>query len=545
MKKKLVSVLCVTAMAVSLLAGCGGKEGGTEKEPEAAGQSEESTKEESREEETAGEASEEEGGGSGLDYVELDWYLPTGSMPDCEEVNAALNEYFLEKINTKVNIHYWEPADFQEKVPTMLRSGQDMGIVSFGMAGVMLVQDASQGAFYPLDELLAEYGAGTKGLFSDDEWKSVMVNGQIYGIPTRKDNCYIIGMVYNADLAEELELDMEALEFKNWRQNEEVWIEALAKRDQLHPEWKGAPLLGNIGVECPYHFALEKLLENELLVCNIDGINDIAGYDSNTVINFFETDEYREYCLMRQRLVASGVCAYDYTEWQNRMYNEEFMLADASWGHVYIDEHIWNENCTTKLRLLENTWTDTSNYSGRGNAISANCANPERAMMVLELVNTDPYVATMLRFGIEGEHYVYDEEGNMTLEGSPRNGNPPDYGYRYWFGPSIGNLFIVNAPKDLMGPDNAVFEGIQKCNKEAKLASHMGFVVDNTNIVNEIAACNNVISEYQGILNSGGLESQEAVEKTLDDFNAKLKANNVDKIVEEVQAQIDAWNAAQ
>ena len=79
-------------------------------------------------------------------------------------------------------------------------------------------------------------------------------------------------------------------------------------------------------------------------------------------------------------------------------------------------------------------------------------------------------------------------------------------------------------------------------NNDAILASHMGFVLDTTNITNEISACSNVVSEYQYLMN-GQVESQDAVNATVDEFVAKLKANGSEKIVAEIQAQVDAWVA--
>ena len=78
-------------------------------------------------------------------------------------------------------------------------------------------------------------------------------------------------------------------------------------------------------------------------------------------------------------------------------------------------------------------------------------------------------------------------------------------------------------------------------NNEAILAAHMGFVLDTTPIENELSACNNVVSEYYTDLAGGRHESAEAVNQTIDEMNAKLKENGVEKIVAEVQAQIDAW----
>ena len=38
-------------------------------------------------------------------------------------------------------------------------------------------------------------------------------------------------------------------------------------------------------------------------------------------------------------------------------------------------------------------------------AISTASKNPERAMMFLNLLNTDPYLMTLLNYGVEGVHY--------------------------------------------------------------------------------------------------------------------------------------------
>ena len=72
----------------------------------------------------------------------------------------------------------------------------------------------------------------------------------------------------------------------------------------------------------------------------------------------------------------------------------------------------------------------------------------------------------------------------------------------------------------------------------------MGFVVDPTPIVNEVAACTSVVSEYQTDLTCGQASSQDEVKELVEEFVDKLKANGVDTIVAEVQKQMDAWKAA-
>ena len=47
-------------------------------------------------------------------------------------------------------------------------------------------------------------------------------------------------------------------------------------------------------------------------------------------------------------------------------------------------------------------------------AINRNSKNPERAMMLLELLNTDKDLYNLLNFGIKDKHYKIDADGFMV-----------------------------------------------------------------------------------------------------------------------------------
>ena len=480
-----------------------------------------------------------------LDFVTLDWYLGLTPMADNQMVNDAVNEYLKEKINANVNIHYWETKDWEAKMTTMISAGQDLGIVGFGSQSKLdYVVQSRRGSFYPITELLDTYGAETKALFPDPIWESMTIDGNIYGIPSLKDNCYIISLIYNVEMADALGLDMESVKYTNWRQLEPFLTEVAEKRHEKFPEYDEYPLTGGAATEVPYNFAIETFLNDSYLaVSNIDPFNDVAGYDDDTVFNLYATDEYREFARSRQRMVEKNIFAYDY-EGKSEWNYTGGMFAWVGWGYTYMQEHLWGDKFTTRMIVSDHIWTDTNNYFSAGTAISAKCAEPERAMMILNLVNTDPEFATMMRFGVEGKHYVMNDQGKMQFEGSERNGGDrADYGYYYWYAAPVGNLTIVNAPESLIGPNGIMLTEMQRYNKEAVVPNHMGFVFDINPVSNEIAACTNVVMEYRDVLRNGQLGSQDEVDATVDEFNEKLKANGVDKIVTEVQSQIDAWKA--
>ena len=486
---------------------------------------------------------------SDLDYCEINWYI--GSQPpndaDLKIVNDALNENLMEKINCKVKITYMTSPDWVAKMGTMLASGEDCGIVGFGSQSKSdYVIESQRGSYYPMNEFLDTFAADTKALFPDGVWEGMKVNGNIYGIPSKKDNGYFISLIYNADMVEESGINLDDYHYSNFRDLEELFYDMKEWRDEAHPEMKDYPIVWNNNLIYPYNFAFETFLNDSYMaVANIDGIMDVEGYDTETVFNFYDTPEFLEFCLQKQKLVADGIYLYDYTDKDDLRKPNNGVCFFIGWGYTYMQEHLFSDAWTSKMVMSDHIWTETNNYYSAGTAISANCKNPERAMMVLNLVNTDPFVATLMRFGVQGVHWDYDANGEMTFnfEGS-RNAEVGNRGYYYWYNAPVGNLTIVNAPKDLVGPNNEMMTEMNRLNAECVIPSHLGFGFDTSVVTNELAACTSIVLEYQEDLANGKCASQEEVKKIVEEFRAKLHANGVDTIVEAVQAQVDAWRAA-
>ena len=55
-------------------------------------------------------------------------------------------------------------------------------------------------------------------------------------------------------------------------------------------------------------------------------------------------------------------------------------------------------------------------------------------------------------------------------------------------------------------------------------SDHMGFSFNTENVVNEVAACTNIVMQYQSDIATGKLNSQEDVEAYVNEFREQLKA---------------------
>lgn len=60
-----------------------------------------------------------------------------------------------------------------------------------------------------------------------------------------------------------------------------------------------------------------------------------------------------------------------------------------------------------------------------------------------------------------------------------------------------------------------------------------------SNVNTEISALTNIVAEYASALETGMVNPEEKIPEFLD----ALKANGVDSLLEEIQAQLDVWEA--
>ncbi len=468
------------------------------------------------------------------EYVELDWWFYNNDQPAAAEVDEYISNYILEKLNTKVNIH--RLSDYADVMPTKISAGDDLGIVGIG-THINYATEAARGAFADIGTILPEYAPQTYALFSEDVWEGMKIGGVLYGVPTWKDNCYIMGMIYNNDMATELGIDPFSVDFKVWTDLIPLFYEAKEKRDAAHPEYADYPLVSQRWGIFPYDFVLE-CFNGEMLCTNIPGAIEQGAdsYQPNEVFCLYQTEEFREYALLMNQLTTDNIYAYEYPA---DTWSSEKLFAWTGWGYVTLPENVISPEVDAQLRIPDVYWIDTSNLTGAGNAISAHCKTPERAMEVLELINTDTTVATSLRFGIEGTHWVRDDAGLPTFAGTI---NEKKDLYYNWYGGQYGSLSAVEVPASEGGA--SFIDLIKQYNDTAIVAENLGFVFDTANVVNEIAAVSNVESQYKTNIRNGLYDDAEMTEMMLDEFLAKLTANGIETLKTECQAQLDAWRAA-
>ena len=135
----------------------------------------------------------------------------------------------------------------------------------------------------------------------------------------------------------------------------------------------------------------------------------------------------------------------------------------------------------------------------------------------------------MWTFGIEGEDYSYDENGQVVQ-------NSDKYNHSMWESASATIVTPVAGE-----PENKA-DLYEEFNGGAKTSPAAGFRFDKSPVEAQFAACQNVFETYGFPLENGGIASAD-VESTIDAYQAALDEAGYQDVLAEFQSQYDAWKA--
>lgn len=164
-RKKLVSVLLITAMTATLFAGCGGNSGNNGKTSNAGSSA-------------AGTESSADAGTENGDVKEFTAFfaVPGSEINDDNEIQQIIAE----KTGVKVKETWLTGQTADEAVGTMIAGGEYPDFIEGG-SGQMQLYEAD--ALIPLDDYIEQY-PNIKNLFTDLEWEKLRQDdGHIYWIP--------------------------------------------------------------------------------------------------------------------------------------------------------------------------------------------------------------------------------------------------------------------------------------------------------------------------------------------------------------------------
>lgn len=154
-------------------------------------------------------------------------------------------------------------------------------------------------------------------------------------------------------------------------------------------------------------------------------------------------------------------------------------------------------------------------------------------MMFLNLLYTNEKLANLFVWGIEGKHYVKVSETQVDYPDGVDKSNVK-YGISDYMGGNTSIIYVFKTD----APD--LRKQIIEFNQKVTKSKAFGFAYNSEPVKNEITAINAVIEQYKKALDTGTMDPTQK----LAEFNIKLKAAGLDKVIAEKQKQLNEWAAA-
>jgi putative aldouronate transport system substrate-binding protein len=441
---------------------------------------------------------------------------------DLGSVEKAINDVTVPKINVKVKLKPLAIANYSQQINLALQSGEQLDI--FHTIGD-LNQYIAKNQIAPLDDLLSKYGGETKQI-SGDFLKTTQANGKTYAIPTYKGFAIAPDLVYREDLMKELGISPDSI--KSVSDLDELFAKVKQKYPNMIP---AAP--GNVG-----SVGLINTLDNiDFLTDDIFKPTAVLVGDSTTVVNFYETDVFKEKIKIARDWFNKGYIPKDAATTNTTAM--ELISSDRAFSYVaaYAGKEAGAQisgqaGKPLNMVRLAKPYLSTTSVNAVSWAISATSKKQEAAMKFLNLTFSDKAVVNLLVFGIEGRDYVKVDADHVKYpDGKDSNSVP--YTAQLCSG-IIGNQFNQY---QLQGQSTADLKLMESENKNSAKSKAFGFTFDSSNVKNEYSSVMNVINQYLPGLSCGSLDP----EKELPNFIKKLKEAGMENIVKEKQKQLDAW----
>ncbi|MBP3637982.1 MAG: ABC transporter substrate-binding protein [Clostridia bacterium] len=463
------------------------------------------------------------------------------NVTDDSAVLEKVNEYIADKVGAKLEVIWGTWGDFDQKAADALMSADETVDMVFTCSWSANEYNtyAKNGYFVKLDDLIAEHGAELVAAIPASLMQAATIEGAegmgIYAVNGYKDfatqNCWDV----NVTLLNELGYTLDQVKEMSFYDFGELFAKAKeVKGDSFYP-FLVEPMV------------LERMVTNSIIVAGDAGSTNLLslymnpadvsadGAYGNVLLNKFATPEYKAFVEKMHEYYEAGyvnpalaVAETSNDTRTNTQLKAEYLIGTQSYALGY--EYTASAERGIEVAFIPCTdpYVDTTASQGAMVAINSASNYPVESFKFLALLNSDPYLMTLLNYGVEGIHYTKNADGLIEFTEKRADYTPWTNG--------MGNVTIL--------PDTAAEgAGFRKSFVEyyggAKAIPSLGFVFDNTSVANEMAALGNVAAQYALALDAGAVDP--ATE--LPAFLAALDAAGMQTYLDAANAQLEAYLA--
>lgn len=477
----------------------------------------------------------------------------SGKQANSDKVWAAFNEQLQQYVpNTTVEFIDVSFDEYSEKFSQVLASGEGVDLAWTGWL-INKPQNIADGNLMPLDDLLAEYGQGIVDILGENvvEIHRNADDDKLYYLPSWQglvgDRRGWLVVTEIAELAGDTWIEDTEAALNKWRNNYSEGTEAFqAVLDQATKYLAAAKEAGKLGAGINTGRVFGWSMYNGTRSNPGVGGSEIGiPFEDNTftVIDGVASEHYKLYAKTmadwyKEGYIRSDIMSVD-TSTLTMPKNGE--ITDTTYVFScdpYLTEA--DQDAATADAGMDMTYLPVEENAslilgGDTSYAIPYCADePERAMMVLNAIYSQPDLYNTLIYGIEGEDYTKNADGTITTSYVGASPTADDsYGIQRWIIGSCKNALINN------GTDPNYYADLEALEETARVNPFLNFTFDRTNVEGICASILNVYYEYGPQLDNG--VAGDNWEELYNNYMAARKDAGIEELVTEFQNQLNAY----
>ena len=367
-------------------------------------------------------------------------YLTIGDKPIngmTEQVVDKLNEILLKRANAKLDIYYIGWNDYLENYDKILDMvSVNVDLVATGSDWLDAWPNAVKGNFMALsDEMLQKCCPQTYKNVSAKEWRCCTYNDKIYFIPENEYTQWINhGFVYRGDIARDAGLES----ITSWSDLDRYFKYIKDNNPNMIPwDTDGTNTRATLG------YIMSKKKYVPIYELGIYGVwGTYKDVPSKIVSPYYDSTEFVDYAILMKKWFKMGVWRTDSktsTDDFSSFYNGDAAVVQHHTQNFYTiikpNMEIFQPDSNTKFFWFgqENGNLVKTSILHGAMAVSKKCRNPERALMVYDLLRNDPECYRLINYGIEGVQYQVNNKG-MLEKPSGYNAERDGIVTDFWWG---------------------------------------------------------------------------------------------------------------
>lgn len=460
-----------------------------------------------------------------------------------EATMTELNKKLTEKVNAELELYWVEWADWQTQYNLLLASGDDtIDLIGTATDWLDAWPNSKKGAFMELtDDMLKTYAPQTYASVTPEHWNMCKYNEKIYLMP--EDNYAQWtnhGMMYRQDWATQFGLTDGVHSYEELGQY-------FAGIKENYPDiipWDAAASGQSFGLQLAGGY-----FQSKTKALFIDGL-DVGMFFGTSPEDMFtltspymEGQEFVDFAVMMKEWGDAGYWREDVLNYTGDTREEFYAMQTGA------DQHHTQTYYTTVRPAMDLkqpgsdvqffSFSEPSNnlmnlvITHGATAVGAASKNPERALMVYDLLRNDEEIYKLFNYGIEGTNYVVTDDGKLDRpEGY--DDITDVYSSNYWYGRN-----------DALEMDNATWYS----GKDAIFENYATYAIDYpySQLVfetDEISSyMSNMSDVFASYVNSIAFGKAGDPEQAVADFRQAMKDAGYDEVYKLLQDQLTAYKA--